>query len=56
MAMKREIETLKDDNDKLKELIDALRTMPEIEAMDTLRRLRLATADPLTLIGSSKED
>ena len=56
MAMKREIETLRDDCGKLKELIDALRAMPEPKAIDTLRRLRLTTTDPLTLMRSSKED
>lgn len=51
--MRREIETLKKDHGKLAELLDILRTVPEAQAFDVLRLLRLTTADHADLLPSS---
>ncbi|POR32983.1 Nitrogen assimilation transcription factor nirA [Tolypocladium paradoxum] len=53
MAMRRELETLKRDHGKLAELLDILRTVPERQAFDVLRSLRLTTADHADLLPSS---
>lgn len=45
MAMRREIETLKEEKRKLQDLLNMLRTLPELRSSHLLRKLRLTTVD-----------
>lgn len=55
MAMKREIESLKESQSRLIELLDILKTTPEPKAVAILETMRLSTADPASLLLSLKE-
>lgn len=50
MAMKREIEALKESQAILLELLDILKTLPEPKAIALIRTMRLSTADPASLL------
>lgn len=50
MAMRREIETLKQEKSKLKELLNMLRTLPELRSSYLLQKLRLTTVDLNSLL------
>ena len=46
MAKKREMESLQTSKERLLELTNILRTLPETEAIDLLQKFRLTAADP----------
>ena len=54
MAMRREIETLKQDNSKLQELVDILKTLPEHRSIHLLQKLRLTTTDIHSLLSHGR--
>ncbi|EFY97999.1 Zn(2)-C6 fungal-type DNA-binding domain protein [Metarhizium robertsii ARSEF 23] len=50
MAIRREIETLKQEKSKLQELLNMLRTLPELRSLYLLQKLRLTTVDLNSLL------
>lgn len=55
MLKRRELEALREDNARLSELIDILRTIPETEAQAMLGKLRNTTADIAALMPSGRD-
>ncbi|PWI64680.1 hypothetical protein PCL_08689 [Purpureocillium lilacinum] len=55
MAMKREIESLREMQGRLMELLDILKTTPESKAVAILQMMRLSTAEPASLLLSLNE-